>query len=96
MSVTPLFDRVLIKRKEAPKKTKSGLLLPSASTEKLNQGIVLAVGKGHVTNDGETRSLQVNVDDVVVFGKFAGNTVQVDGKELLILKEEEILGILEA
>jgi chaperonin GroES len=96
MSVTPLFDRVLIKRKEAPKKTKSGLLLPSASTEKLNQGIVLAVGKGHVTNDGETRSLQVNVDDVVVFGKFAGNTVQVEGKELLILKEEEILGILEA
>jgi chaperonin GroES len=96
MSVTPLFDRVLIKRKEAPKKTKSGLLLPSASTEKLNQGIVLAVGKGHVNNDGETRSLQVNVDDVVVFGKFAGNTVQVEGKELLILKEEEILGILEA
>ena len=96
MSVTPLFDRVLVKRKEAPKKTKSGLLLPSASTEKLNQGIVLAVGQGHVTNDGETRSLQVNVDDVVVFGKFAGNTVQVDGKELLILKEEEILGIIEA
>ena len=96
MSVTPLFDRVLIKRKEAPKKTKSGLLLPSSSTEKLNQGVVLAVGKGHVTNDGETRSLQVNVDDVVVFGKFAGNTVQVDGEELLILKEEEILGILES
>ena len=96
MSVTPLFDRVLVQRKEAPKKTKSGLLLPSSTTEKLNQGIIIAVGNGHINNEGELRSLQVNVDDVVVFGKFAGNTVHVEGKELLILKEEEILGILES
>ena len=94
MSITPLFDRVLIRRKEAPKTTKSGLILPSSSTEKLNQGIVLAVGKGHLNNDGDVRALQVNVNDTVVFGKFAGNNIVVEGEELLILKEEEILGIL--
>ena len=94
MSITPLFDRVLVQRKEAPKKTKSGLLLPSSSTEKLNQGIILAVGNGHLKEDGELRALQVSVNDIVVFGKFAGNSVTVDGEELLILKEEEILGIL--
>jgi chaperonin GroES len=96
MSITPLFDRVLIQRKEAPKKTKSGLLLPSSSTEKLNQGIVRSVGNGHVNNDGDIRPLQVDINDVVVFGKFAGNNIVVDGEELLILKEEEILGILES
>jgi len=96
MSITPLFDRVLVQRKETPKKTKSGLLLPSSSTEKLNQGIILAVGQGHVNNNGEFRALQVEVNDVVVFGKFAGNNIVVNGEELLILKEEEILGILES
>ena len=94
MSITPLFDRVLIKRKEAPKTTKSGLILPSSSTEKLNQGTVLAVGKGHLNSDGDIRALQVNINDTVVFGKFAGNNITVDGEDLLILKEEEILGIL--
>jgi chaperonin GroES len=95
MSITPLFDRVLIRRKEAPKTTKSGLILPTSSTEKLNQGTILAVGAGHVTDDGDLRELQVQKDNVVVFGKFAGNPISIDGEELLILKEEEILGILE-
>ena len=95
MSITPLFDRVLIRRKEAPKTTKSGLILPSSSTEKLNQGTVIAVGNGHVDDDGKVRELQVKEGDLVVFGKFAGNTITVDGEELLILKEEELLGILE-
>jgi len=95
MSITPLFDRVLIKRKEAPKTTKSGLILPSSSTEKLNQGTILAVGNGHVGNDGEIRELQVKKGDLVVFGKFAGNSIIIDTEELLILKEEELLGILE-
>ena len=95
MSITPLFDRVLIKRKEAPKTTKSGLILPSSSTEKLNQGTVLEVGHGHVGNDGTVRELQVKKGDLVVFGKFSGSTIIVEGEELLILKEEELLGILE-
>ena len=95
MSITPLFDRVLLRRKEAPKTTKSGLILPSSTTEKLNQGTVLAVGHGHVGSDGEVRELQVKAGDLVVFGKFAGSNIVVDGEELLILKEEELLGILE-
>jgi chaperonin GroES len=95
MSITPLFDRVLVKRKEAPKTTKSGLILPSSSTEKLNQGTIMAVGNGHVNSDGDIRELQVKKDDLVVFGKFAGSNITIDGEELLILKEEEILGILE-
>jgi len=96
MSITPLFDRVLVQRKEAPKATKSGLLLPSSSTEKLNQGIVIAVGSGKENENGDVHTLQVSVNDVVVFGRFAGSNVVVDGDELLILKEEEILGILES
>ena len=95
MSITPLFDRVLIRRKETPKTTKSGLILPTSSTEKLNQGTVIAVGSGAVNNNGDVRELQVKENDLVVFGKYAGNTIDLNGEELLILKEEEILGILE-
>ena len=96
MSIQPLFDRVLVQRNEAPKTTRSGLILPSSSTEKLNQGKILAVGNGHVNENGDHRALQVKVGDQVVFGKFSGNTISVDGDELLILKEEEILGIIES
>jgi chaperonin GroES len=84
----------LVKRKETPKTTASGLILPSSATEKLNQGTVIAVGTGYVNEQGDTRPLQLKKDDLVVFGKFSGNTITVDGEELLILKEEEILGII--
>ena len=94
MSIQPLFDRVLVKRKETPKTTASGLILPSSATEKLNQGTVIAVGTGYVNEQGDTRPLQLKKDDLVVFGKFSGNTITVDGEELLILKEEEILGTI--
>lgn len=94
MSIQPLFDRVLVKRKETPKKTASGLILPSSATEKLNQGSVIAVGTGYINEQGETRPLQVKKNDLVIFGKFSGNTITIDGEELLILKEEEILGTL--
>ena len=94
MSIQPLFDRVLVKRKEAKKTTTSGLILPSSSQEKLNQGTVLAVGTGRVNDNGDVQALQVKKDDLIVFGKFSGNAVTIDGEELLILKEEEILGTI--
>jgi chaperonin GroES len=94
MSIQPLFDRVLVRRKEAPKTTASGLILPDSAMEKLNQGTIVAVGTGYVNENGTTSQLQVKVGDVVAFGKFSGNTINVDGEELLIFNEKEILGII--
>ena len=96
MKVRPLYDRLLIERNNAPERSKSGLYLPSSSSEKPSQGKVLSVGEGHLDNNGSIRPLQVKVGDTVVFGKYSGTEITVDGEELLILKEEEILGILES
>ena len=96
MTIQPLFDRVLIKRKEQSRTTASGLILPGADQDKLNQGIVVAVGAGVSDENGNTANLEVSTGDLVVFGKYAGNTINEDGEELLILKEKEILGILSA
>ena len=95
MKVRPLYDRILIERNDAPEKTKSGLYLPSSSSEKPSQGTVIAVGAGQLKKDGELRPLQVATGDTVVFGKYAGSEIKVEGKDLMILKEDEILGILE-
>lgn len=94
MPIKPLFDRILVKRKEQARTTASGLILPDAGQEKMNQGIVIAVGSGHVDDNGTTFALEVKEGDVVVFGKYAGSTIQENGDELLILKEKEILGII--
>ncbi|MEC7984056.1 MAG: co-chaperone GroES [Myxococcota bacterium] len=95
MSIRPLYDRILIKRNDAPEKTKSGLYLPSSSSEKPSQGQVLATGAGHLKDNGELRPLEVNVGDTVIFGKYSGNEINVDGNDYLILSEDEVLGILE-
>ena len=95
MTIQPLFDRVLVKRKEQSRTTASGLILPGADQDKLNQGIVVAVGTGVSDENGNSTDLEVSQGDLVVFGKYAGNTINDnDGEELLILKEKEILGIL--
>lgn len=94
MSIQPLFDRVLVRRKEASKTTASGLILPDSAMEKLNQGTIVAVGTGYVNDNGTTSTLQVKVGDLVAFGKFSGNTITVDGEELLILNEKDLLGII--
>lgn len=95
MTVNPLFDRVLIKRSDELTKTKSGLFLPESATEKPAQGTVLAVGQGRVADDGKVTPLTVKVGDKVVFSKYGGTEIKVNGEDRLILREEDILGILE-
>jgi chaperonin GroES len=95
MPIQPLFDRVLVKRQEQARTTASGLILPDSNQEKMNQGIVVAVGTGTIDENGSTQALEVQNGDTVVFGKYSGSTIQDEnGEELLILKEKEILGII--
>lgn len=94
MPITPLFDRVLVRRSEAPSTTKSGLFLPSSASEKPSQGTVLAVGNGKRKEDGSLKPLQVKINDTVVFSKYAGSEISVDGEELMIFREEELLGVI--
>ena len=95
MNVRPLFDRLLVERNDAPDKTKSGLYIPSSATDKPHQGKVLAVGNGHVNEDGSSRPLQVKAGDTIVFGKYAGNEIKLNGEEHIILRESEILAVLD-
>lgn len=95
MNVRPLFDRVLVARTDEPTKTRSGLFLPDSAKEKPMQGTILAIGSGRVADDGTVTPLQVQVGDVVAFGKYAGTEIQVNGEERLILREEDILGVIE-
>jgi chaperonin GroES len=95
-TIRPLFDRVLVKRSTEPTQTASGLFLPdSASKEKPVQGTILAVGNGRVSDKGEVTPLSVKEGDTVIFGKYAGTEVKIDGEDRLILREDDILGIVE-
>lgn len=94
--IRPLFDRVLIERTEEPSKTASGLFLPETAKEKPAEGIVRAIGNGRVSDKGDMTPLSVQVGDRVLFGKYAGTEVKLDGEERLILREDDILGIIES
>lgn len=94
MSIRPLHDRIVVRRTEEEQKTAGGILLPGSAQEKPQQGEVIAVGNGQITDNG-VRSLDVKVGDKVLFGQYAGQTVKVDGEELLIMKESDVLGVLE-
>ena len=94
MNLRPLYNRVVIERNEAPERTKSGLYIPSSSSKKPNNGVVLAVGTGHLKDNGELTPLDVQVGDTVVFSEYAGNTIKHAGKEYHILSEDEILGVI--
>ena len=97
MKIRPLHDRVVVRRSEEEATSAGGIVLPGAAAEKPNQGEVVAVGAGRVTNDGQVVELSVKVGDNVIFGQYAGtNTIKVDGEELLIMQESEIYGVLEA
>ncbi len=97
MKIRPLHDRVIVKRKEEERKTASGIVIPdSASTEKPDQGEILAVGAGKKDDQGKLIPLDVKVGDTVLFGKYAGQTVKVDGEEVLVMREEDIMGVIEA
>ena len=95
MKLNPLHDRVVVKRIEADTQTSSGIIIPDAAAEKPDQGTVLAVGAGRRTETGTIVPMSLNVDDTVLFGKYAGQTVTIKGEEMLILKEEEIYAIIE-
>jgi chaperonin GroES len=94
-TVQPLADRVLVKRLEEDTKTASGIIIPDNSKEKPSEGEIIAVGNGYTNADGSNRSLTVKVGDKVLFEKWGGTEVKVNGEELLIMKEEKILGILQ-
>jgi len=94
MSIRPLHDRVIVKRVEEETTTAGGIVLPGSAAEKPSQGVVLAVGNGKLLDNGTVRALEVKVGDKVLFGKYAGNEVKVDGEEIIVMREEDILGIL--
>lgn len=97
MKIRPLHDRVVVRRKEEEQTTAGGILLPGSAAEKPNQGEVIAVGDGRVTNEGKVLPMAVKIGDTVVFGKYSGsNTISINGEELLILNESEIYGVIEA
>jgi chaperonin GroES len=95
MKIRPLHDRIIVKRLEEERKTASGIVIPDTAAEKPDQGEVKAVGKGKKTDDGKIVALDVKVGDRVLFGKYSGQTVKVDGDELLVMREEDIMGVIE-
>jgi chaperonin GroES len=96
MAIRPLHDRVLIKRVEEEQKTKGGIIIPDTAKEKPAEGKVVAVGTGRLLDDGKVRPLDVKAGDRVLFGKYSGTEVKVDGDELIIMREDDILGVIEA
>lgn len=95
MKIRPLHDRIVIRRKEEETKTAGGIVLPGASAEKPNQGVVVAVGTGRILQNGDVQPLAVNEGDKVLFGQYGANTVNIDGEELLVMSESEIYGVIE-
>ncbi len=94
MKIRPLHDRVIVKRVEEETTTAGGIVLPGSATEKPSEGEVIAVGNGKLLDNGEVRALEVKVGDKVLFGKYSGNEVKVDGEELIVMREEDIMGVL--
>jgi chaperonin GroES len=95
MSIRPLHDRVIVKRVEEERKTASGIVIPDSATEKPVRGKIIAIGKGKILENGEVRPLDVKVGDIVLFGKYSGTEMKFDGEELLVMREEELVAILE-
>lgn len=94
MNIRPLHDRVVIRRLEEERTSPGGIVIPDSATEKPEQGEVLAVGTGKPLDNGDSRALAVKVGDKVLFGKYAGTTVKVDGEELLVMREDDILAVI--
>src|SRR3981081_1157815 len=94
MKLRPLHDRVIIKRLEEERKTASGIVIPDTATEKPDQGEVMAVGPGKKNEDGKVSPVDVKVGDKVLFGKYSGSTVKIDGDELLVMREEDIMAVV--
>ncbi|MGH1541257.1 MAG: co-chaperone GroES [Arenicella sp.] len=95
MSIRPLHDRVLVRRVEEERTTAGGIVIPDSATEKPMQGEILAAGKGKKLEDGTVLPLDVKVGDKVLFGKYSGTEIKVDGEELLVMREDDIVGVVE-
>jgi len=95
MKLRPLQDRILVQRVEEENKTKGGIIIPDTAKEKPAEGKVVAVGNGKVSDDGQRIALEIKVGDRVLFGKYSGTEVKVDGEEYLIMREDDVLGIIE-
>ena len=95
MKIRPLHDRVIVKRLEEERKTASGIVIPDTAAEKPDQGEVVAVGPGKRDDQGKLIAMDLRVGDRVLFGKYAGQTVKVEGEELLVMREEDIMGVVE-
>jgi chaperonin GroES len=95
MKIRPLQDRVIVKRVEEEEKTKGGIIIPDTAKEKPMEGKVIAVGKGKLLEDGKVHALDVKAGDRVLFGKYSGTEVKIDGEEHLIMREDDILGVIE-
>ena len=96
MKIRPLHDRVIVKRLEEVRQTASGIVIPDTATEKPDQGLVIAVGPGKKDDKGQLIALDVKVGEKVLFGKYAGQTVKIDGDEVLVMREEDLMGVVEA
>jgi chaperonin GroES len=95
MKIKPLQDRIIVKRLEEEEKTKGGIIIPDAAKEKPQEGKVIAVGDGKVLDNGQKFALTVKVGDKILFGKYSGTEIKIDGEEHLILREDDVLGIVE-
>ncbi len=95
MSIRPLHDRVLVRRLEGDKKTPGGIVIPDTAAEKPMEGEVVSVGNGKLLDNGELRTLDVKAGDKILFGKYSGTEVKVDGEELIVMREDDIMGVIE-
>jgi chaperonin GroES len=95
MKIRPLHDRVIVKRLESETKTAGGIVIPDSAAEKPVQGKVMAVGKGKILEDGSVRPLDVKIGDKILFGKYSGTEVKVDGDELVVMREEDVMAVIE-
>ena len=95
MALRPLHDRILVQRIEEEEQKVGGIIIPDTAKEKPQQGKVIAVGKGRIEKDGKISPLDVKAGDTVLFGKYAGQEIKIDGNEYLIIREEEVLGVIE-
>ena len=95
MKIRPLHDRVIVKRMEEERKTASGIVIPDTAAEKPDQGEVVAIGKGKILEDGRLQPLDLKVGDRILFGKYSGQTVRIKGDELLVMREDDIMGVVE-
>ncbi len=94
LKLRPLHDRVVIKRLDEERKSAGGILIPENAAEKPDQGEVIAIGKGRIMEDGKIRPLDVKVGDRILFGKYSGSTVKIEGTEYLVMKEDDIMGVI--